>query len=106
MPIYSACGSSYLIIPYEIYHVHVHLNFTIYMCRYNMVVDVNEKGVKHTCIFLLGQRFLRQAYMQLCWRRSLSICCVKMDRAKCHGDMLAFGGTKLLQEPNLCLQFC
>ena len=52
---HSACASSYLIIPYEIYHVHVHLNFTIYMCRYNMVVDVNEMGVKHTCRFLLGQ---------------------------------------------------
>ena len=25
------------------------------MCRYNMVVDVNEMGVKHTCRFLLGQ---------------------------------------------------
>ena len=73
------------------------------MCRYNMVVDVNEMGVKHTCRFLLGQRFLRQAYIQLCWRRNLSICCVKMDRAKRHGGMLAFGGTKLLQEPNLCL---
>ena len=105
MPIYSACGSSYLIIPYEIYHVHVHLNFTIFMCRYNIVVDVNEMGIKHTYRFLLGQRFLRQAYTQLCWRRSLSICCVKMDWAKRHGGMLAFGGTKLLQEPNLCLQF-
>jgi hypothetical protein len=71
-----------------------------------MVVDVNEKGIKHTCRFLLGQRFLRQAYMQLCWRHSLSICCVKMDRAKRYGGMLAFGGTKLLQESNLCLQFC
>ena len=92
---------SILIIPYEIYHVHVHLNFIIYMCRYNMVVDVNEMGVKHTCRFLLGQRWRSK----LCWRRSLSICCVKMDRAKHHGGMLAFGGTKLLQEPNLCLQF-
>ena len=93
---------SILIIPYEIYHVHVHLNFIIYMFRYNMVVDVNEMGVKHTCRFLLGQRWRSK----LCWRRSLSICCVKMDRAKCHGGMLAFGGPKFLQEPNLCLQFC
>ncbi|KAG2549967.1 hypothetical protein PVAP13_9KG274713 [Panicum virgatum] len=23
---------------------------------YNMVVDVNEMGIKHTCRFLLGQR--------------------------------------------------
>ena len=92
---------SILIIPYEIYHVHVHLNFIIYMCRYNMVVDVNEMGVKHTCRFLLGQR-----WSKLCRRRSLSICCVKMDWAKRHCGMLAFGGTKLLQEPNLYLQFC
>jgi hypothetical protein len=36
--------------------------FIMYMCRYKCttwlrgLVDVNEKGVKHTCIFLIGQR--------------------------------------------------
>ena len=42
--------------------------------RNNMVVDVNEMGVKHTCRFLLGQRWRSK----LCWRRSLSICRVKV----------------------------
>jgi hypothetical protein len=67
-----------------------------------MVVDVNEMGVKHTCRFLLGQR--RRS--KLCWRLSSSICYVKIDQAKRHGGMLAYGETKLLQEPNLWLQFC
>ena len=63
---------SIFIMSYEIYHVHVHLNCIIYMCRYNIVVDVN--GVKHTCRFLLGQRWRSKLF----WRRSLSICCVKV----------------------------